>query len=426
MLIVCSMAFVGLCVSTTIGLVGFLSSVSVAKDAILEVPSDSTWSIRRHGSTIDEVISGRTIIDEGDRVIAGGSGRGLLRLFDDSVVNISFDSQVTLDTSRTNEFFGRAQEIRLTVNRGAVKVARSGSQEVSSQYIVSTGHSQVEIEPLARVRFVVENNVDRRTQVVVEGGRATLRAQGAQIVLGPQQMAWVSTDAAPEGPLTAEKNFVDNGNFTDAPTSSGEEVAEGGLGIAGWLPIRDEGAPAVPSGSVTITDELGLRVAILDYRLNGNVFPRVGMVQTINEPAELYNTIELTATVKLVEQEQSITGPGGDLYPLIVKVVYEDSDGDQHEWRRSFYIKGDDENLSDLTRVQLPVGQWETTAEMRAIRQERAMSAGDEGAAQLNNDLFTLKSPTIVTDIAAIRTIEVYGSGSLFQSGITGISLLAR
>jgi hypothetical protein len=181
----------------------------------------------------------------------------------------------------------------------------------------------------------------------------------------------------------------------------------------------------VPAGSVTITDELGLRAARIEYRGGETAFPRVGIVQEVNEPTEFYNTIELSATVKLVEQAQAVRG-AGELYPLIVKIVYLDSDRRTHEWRRSFYIAGDEEDLTDLSRVQLPVGKWESTDEIRQIRQEKADADRRPDVAQLNAGLFALKSPTTNPDMAEIRTIEVYGSGTDFQSWVTGISLLAR
>ena len=425
-LTVCLFAFLAVCALSSYGVISFLGNVAVAKGASMEAPQAQSWAVLRRGERDVVQVSGSRLLEEGDTVIVGNEGKGNIRLFDESVIAIFPNTQIRLDTLRTNEFFGRAQEVRLMLERGTVRVARGAQQQPSSQYIVATAFAEVDIEPDARVRFTIEAGENGLTQVVVELGRATFRSLGREIELGPKQMAWVSSTEEPQGPLVAEKDLVKNSNFTEGPTSSVEELEEGGLGVAGWQPIRDEGALPVPAGSVTITDELGLRAARIIYQGGETQFPRVGIVQVINEPTEFYNTIELTATVKLVEQEQAVRGPGGDLYPLIVKIVYTDSEGVQHEWRRSFYIVGDDEDLTDLGRVKLPVGKWELTGEIRQIRQASAEADGKTEVVQLNAELFMLKSAGSNPDVAAIRTIELYGSGIGFQSWVTGISLLAR
>ena len=88
---------------------------------------------------------------------------------------------------------------------------------------------------------------------------------------------------------------------------------------------RDDTAAPILSGSVTITDELGLKVAAkIRYDSASNQLARVGMVEQLNEPVEFYRTIQLTATIKLVSQELPVTGSGGEIYPLIIKIVYKD------------------------------------------------------------------------------------------------------
>ena len=423
-LAVCLLAFIALCGFTVYGMASFLSTFTVAKGASLEPHPGSTLAVLHRGTVITEQVSTPIQLQEGDTVIVPQNGRGFMRLFDESTIQISLNTEVVLDTLRSNEFFGRAQDVGIILRHGSVRVARSPQQRVSSHYVVSTALAEVDIEPDAKVRFSVASGEDPITQVVVEVGHAKFRSKGKTIELGPQQMAWANRSEEPQGPLVAETDMVKNGDFAEGPTSSVEEIGEGGLGVAGWLPIRDEGAPPVPSGSVTITEELGLPVARIFYDRGDGQFPRVGMVQQLNESAEFYNTIELTATVKLVRQDAPVRGPGGDVYPLIVKVVYGDSDGKLHEWKRSFYFSGDAEDLSDVSRIKVPVGKWESTGEIRQVRMSESQLHAQQDLIALNSDLFLLKSPG--QDVAVINAIEVYGSGPNFESWITGISLLAR
>jgi hypothetical protein len=239
-------------------------------------------------------------------------------------------------------------------------------------------------------------------------------------------MAFVSSLTAPQGPLIAEINLVQNGDFTEGPTSNAEELDNGGLGVAGWMRSRDETSAPVLSGSVTITDELGLKVAAIRYDSAQNQLARVGMVEQLNAPVEFYQTIQLTATIKLVSQEQPVTGTGGEVYPLIIIVVYKDSGGSLHEWRRSFYYAGDNADLGDLSRLKVTQGKWESTGEMQAERELQASATGEPGAASLNENLFVLKSSSFNQDMAVINSVEVYGYGTEYQSWITNIQLLAR
>jgi hypothetical protein len=136
----------------------------------------------------------------------------------------------------------------------------------------------------------------------------------------------------------------------------------------------------------------------------------------------------LTATVKLVNQGVDARRSGGDLFPLVIKIQYDDSNGNLHEWRRSFYFSGDPPDLSDTSRVLVPVGEWESTGDIRDERQKEAQANGSSDLVTLNEQIFNLKAPgrNPADDVAVVKTIEIYGSGPNIQSWITGISLLAR
>ncbi|MEO5951996.1 MAG: hypothetical protein ABIQ44_05935, partial [Chloroflexia bacterium] len=127
---------------------------------------------------------------------------------------------------------------------------------------------------------------------------------------------------------------------------------------------------------------------------------------------------------KIVGQQVSDSGGLSDPYPLTVRVVYGDSEGNTHEWKRSFYYGSGSEDISDVNKVQLPVGKWESTGE---IRDDRLQAPGtDQNLVKLNTNLFMVKSPSQNPDVAVINVIEIYGTGTSFESWITDISLLAR
>ena len=108
--------------------------------------------------------------------------------------------------------------------------------------------------------------------------------RGKSIRLGAREMAFVSAATEPQGPLNAEIDLVRNGDFSEGPPATLKKSTMAGSGIAGWTSSRDETAAPILSGSVTITDELGLKVAAIRYDSPANQLARVGMVEQLNEP----------------------------------------------------------------------------------------------------------------------------------------------
>jgi hypothetical protein len=420
-------AFVTLCGLSGFGISNFLGTVTVAKSARVEaIPPGSVLAVLKHGSVTPEQVSNE-LLQEGDIVIVSKDGAAFLTLFDGSTIKTTFSTTIAMDTLRVGEFLQRTKDVKISVSNGFVHVANSDQGDYAvSHYQISTPQAEIDADPGSLIDVNVQPGVDPSTRVIVEAGGALVHSQGRSIRLESRQMAFVSQLTAPEGPLDAEIDLVKNGDFTEGPTSNAEEIDNGGLGVAGWTRSRDDTAAPILSGSVTITDELGLKVAALRYDSSQNQLARVGMVEQLNEPVEFYQSIQLTATIKLVSQELPVTGTGGEIYPLIIKIVYKDSGGNLHEWRRSFYFAGDDADLADLSRLKMTQGKWESTAEMQTERQQQAVSNGRQDVAALNNDLFVLKSPTLNQDMAAINSVEVYGYGTEYQSWITNIQLLAR
>jgi hypothetical protein len=421
------LSFGAICGLTGFGLSNFLGTVTLARGARVEaIPPGSVLAVLKHGSVTPEQVTNESL-QEGDMVLVSKDGAAFLTLFDGSTIKTTFSTTLVIDSLRVGEFLRKTKEVRISVQAGFVHVANSDQDDyASSQYLISTPHAEIDADPGSLIDVNVQGGADPSTRVIVEAGGATFRAQGKSIRLASRQMAFVSSLTAPQGPLIAEINLVQNGDFTEGPTSNAEELDNGGLGVAGWMRSRDETSAPVLSGSVTITDELGLKVAAIRYDSAQNQLARVGMVEQLNAPVEFYQTIQLTATIKLVSQEQPVTGTGGEVYPLIIKVVYKDSGGSLHEWRRSFYYAGDNADLGDLSRLKVTQGKWESTGEMQAERELQASATGEPGAASLNENLFVLKSSSFNQDMAVINSVEVYGYGTEYQSWITNIQLLAR
>jgi hypothetical protein len=112
------------------------------------------------------------------------------------------------------------------------------------------------------------------------------------------------------------------------------------------------------------------------------------------------------AAVKLVEP--SFIGPG--LYPLTLRVTYEDLDGVTRLWERNFYA-GPLPYPPETGTIALDAGTW------KELPQE--LPSGGDAAASW--DLMT-QSPAP----ARIKAVEVIVTGYSFNASVSGISLTAR
>jgi hypothetical protein len=425
--------FLTLCGAVAFGFSNFLSSITEPKSALIKALPPSVLAVLRHNTTTPEQITDSATLHEGDAVTTGKSDQAFITLFSDSgSILMYFNTNLEMEKLRASPFVQSSNEIAVLLNKGTIVLAAAQPTDNSStSYTLSTNQAQIDVEPGAHLRVSVQDDQGILvTQVVVNSGHSTLWSHGKPVEIGPDQMAWVSGSELPEGPEAAQVDLIRNGSFDDAPNNSSEEVSEGGLGTAGWAPLRDNSGADSSAASVSITEEVNLKAAVISGQGAANKYVRIGMVQDINQPASFFTSIELSATVKLVKQELPVGGPVPDVYPLIVRVVYTDQNGKNQEWRRSFYFQGPDPELTDNTIIKITQGRWITTHEIQEARREaladrtRAGGASDTGNSAAA--LFMLKSPTQGQDIAVINAIEVYGYGTQFQSWITGISLLAR
>lgn len=434
-IIVSMVAFLGLCGLVGLTFSSFLGGITEPQSASMQALPGSQLAVQRHNTTTAELITGTTTLQEGDTATAR-EGRAFISLFEDSgAIQLYSNSSVTMDQMRTSRFFQNSKDIVLILHAGTIEMATGElRQSTSADYVVSTDKAEIEIRPGSHVRVRVEDGPSGSvTQAVVDYGSAVMRSQGKRIDLAQQQMASVAGAEEPVGPLAAQEDLVRNGNFSEPPTSEKESIEDGGLGTAAWLPRHDDSGGPISPSSVAITSEVNLRAAVINGAGGGGRYVRVGMIQDINRPAAFFNTIELSATIKLVSQALPAGGPIPDVYPLVIRVVYTDSNGKNHEWKRSFYYQGPDPDPSDPTVIKMTQGRWTSAHEMQVQRAQAASTAAKSTSPSESPDsgsvaqsLFVLKSPNQIEDISVINTIEVYGYGTLFQSWITGISLMAH
>ena len=165
----------------------------------------------------------------------------------------------------------------------------------------------------------------QETQVVVQEGRATITAAGETLGLLPDQRAELYPGAVPVGPLAPERNLIQNGDFNDRFdrwqiyqwTLELADQTEGKLEI---VPVA--GDPALRA----IREGLG--------------HADVELLQLINQDVTDFNSLLLEVDFRIVGQTLSVCGIDGSECPLIVRIEYDDVNGNSQVWWQGFYAVG--------------------------------------------------------------------------------------
>jgi hypothetical protein len=407
-LVLSTIAFFLLCGLGAVGLTGYLTSVTTPSRATLQLRHGPELTVLRERILVPEAIMGAAVLNEGDEVRTGSDTEAFITLFDgNSTIQTYFDTRLLVDRLRTRRYFQNNKEARILLYSGtAVFVTGAPAGYAAATYRIATEEAEINVEDSSKVRVRIEGPEQQRTTfVTLDYGSATvLLTRGEEIKLAPGTMARVPTNGQAEGPIAAEDELIHNGNFSEPPTRGADDVENGGLGTAAWTRLQDtpSDTPVDPGTVAMGTEQVGLasvNAAVMSRESTSERYARVGIRQEIDRPVDFVNVLELVATIKIIRQSEPVGGPQGDLYPLTIKVIYLDSEQEQHEWKQSFYYATTAPDLQDPRKV--PQGSWSTRK-------------------------FTLKSSDVGRDIAVINSIEIYGYGKQFQSWITGISMKAR
>jgi len=165
----------------------------------------------------------------------------------------------------------------------------------------------------------------QETQVVVQEGRATVTAAGETLGLLPDQRAELYPGAVPVGPLVPERNLVENGDFNDRFDR---------WQLYQWtLELLDQ-----PEGKLEIVPVAG-DPALRAIR-EGEGHADVQLSQLINQDVTDFNSLLLEVDFRIVGQTLNVCGVAGSECPLIVRIEYDDVNGNSQVWWQGFYAVG--------------------------------------------------------------------------------------
>jgi hypothetical protein len=296
-------------------------------------------------------------------------------------------TEVILREARSPRFRSSplSHEMELELLSGRLRITIPGEESRPTSMLVHTDLGQV---TLAEGTYEVKVN-GSTTDIIVSSGHATIEhPNGESLSLGTSQRASIENGRV-NGPLSAARNLIKNGDFQIPLSDSWTVYAE----------QKEDPPPSVE----TVTEE-GVPAASF-YRIGSN-HAEAGIYQDIDYDVRDFTYLELRMGVHIIYE--SIAGFGGcgtlsSECPIMVRIDYKDIHGTDREWLQGFYI---DEPASDWLiypwTQQLPARKWQTYDSGNLI--------------EYWND-----NPP-----AVIKRVTVYASGHSFHALITDLELLAE
>ncbi len=290
-------------------------------------------------------------VPEGTVVSVDDTAQARISFFDQSFIVLRPRTSVALDVMRSPRysFSPRPAHITLQVKGGGLwaSTVLRGSSPV--EFTVNSLQAHTLLAEDGGYTFEVSNE---RTEVIVQRGTAEVTTAStavpdntAQVTVGSRQRTVVEIGRAPLPPMSAERDLIVNGDF-GAPLNSG------------WIAFNDQGGDGGEiDGTVSRVEEEGRR-AVRFFRTDVRNHCETIIEQEINRDLpEPLTTVQVRATIKLVNQTLSGGGYLSSEYPLLIRLRYRDEYGSEDEWIHGFYYQNVEDNPT-MRGQEIAQNQW--------------------------------------------------------------------
>ena len=293
------------------------------------------------------------------------------------------------------------RHVSLLINRGQVRVDVAGNLDRALETHIELLQLSASSVPSATAdleagsySFDVSNTA---MQLKVQAGTATVRAQGADLVLNSSQRTRVLPGNPPdETPLPPETNLIVNGDFSSTQPLSST-----------WDMTSTVDQPDEPLGMVTVVSGTNGYAAL--FQRTGIYHAETDLAQVVTQTDVLSgaHSLKLSFVVQIDSQNVPLCGTLGSECPMMVQLDYQDIDEKNHSYFQGFYA------APDLGGNPPSCSLCETHNAHIRIPQ------GVPWPFETGN-LLTILSPK------QIIAIKFYASGHSYQSSISNIELLAE
>lgn len=320
------------------------------------------------------------MISSGSQIRTVANSEAFLSLLDGSNVRLWPDTTLSIVKSATTTYNTANSEIVLDQENGHARYEVALPATESRQFELHTPQADVLLRQ-GSYKVQIENG---ETIVTVSAGSATVSAHDHAVEALRGEWVKVPNGGEPTKPESSIHNLIPNGDFSE--------------GWKDWQPGNRQVEDGIP-GSATIA-EASNRSFVEFLRTGSDKHAETYIHTTLNQDVTDEQTLKLTFQIRI--QQQTLSGGGilGSEYPLIARVHYRDSAGNEEDWMRGFYIQNTDDHPTPNAEKVI-ANQW-------------------------TDESFNLFDSQVISPRPAqILWIEIAASGHGYQSDVARIQLLA-
>jgi hypothetical protein len=364
-----------------------LQAEPIEGTVLLKGPFDTAWKQLREPAEAGP----------GTRFSTDGRSRAFLELFEGSTVQLYNNTELVLNESQRGRFDEANQKIVLTLNRGRLAVGLAHSANEESRHLeIATPTGRI---LLLEGSYVIETFADERVEVLVRRGKATFFSGGEIAEVGAGGRGGYGPNMTPSGDLpTLSPLVLDSLLARPLNLSPWRAFIETESGPTGR--VIETAIEATPGDVPGLDRDFGYRFRRMSSTEKINRHGEAGVTQIINRDIRDLSELHIRARVRVDYQGLSGGGSLGTEYPIMLKLFYIDSHGQDQIWYQGFYAQNDD-GFSISGGTEVPAGEW---------------------VLYDNPNLLQVLNPTPVF----IRRIEALGSGWDFDSTVIEVVLEGR
>jgi hypothetical protein len=339
-------------------------------------------------------------IQEGDRVRTDQNSRANLSIFDepqaeDSLASVQLrtNSEVELTTARRPRFHrsNLPRQLRLRLLSGRARITSSMVDGHALEIEVVTPQGKVVIGD-GSAAIAVNNET---TEVTTRSGQVSVMAEGREVVLSKGRRTTIVLGQPPSDPLPADKNLVQNGDFSQPLETSWR--------VESIVDARD--LSNVTFGTVDVVNTGGRNAAYFQRDAQGedaDLHSETSITQEINADVLDAESLIFRFDVRLIHQSLPGGGIQSSEFPMMVRIDFIDVNGKPQFWTHGFYMIDPVENWPLRDGEKIPGLVWYAYESPDFMKSE------------------TFPRPAKVT------SIRIYASGHNYRSQAADIELIAK
>lgn len=210
------------------------------------------------------------------------------------------------------------------LSSGRVRLVVASGGERPFLVNINTPHGLISVREPGEYSIVVNGEI---TQVFVQQqGSLDVHAQGQTLTLNSAERAEIALNTPPLGPLPPARDLLQNGSFSERWSRW--------VALAWTIERADQ-----PAGEMNIAEILGENGLQIVRRGEGHA--DVGVRQVINQDVTDFKSLLLEVDLRILDQSLAVCGTVGSECPIILRIEFDDNNGNPQVWQQGFYATGE-------------------------------------------------------------------------------------